>query len=45
MGKVIGFSAEGLHGKEECDHGDVDSKETFDGLIVGMVLWAAMGET
>jgi hypothetical protein len=45
MGKVIGFSVEGLHGKEKCDHGDVESKETFDGLIVGMVLWAAMGQT
>jgi hypothetical protein len=45
MGKVIGFSAEGLHGKEECDHGDVESIETFHGLIVGMVLGAAMGET
>jgi len=22
MGEVIGFSAEGLHGKEKCDHGD-----------------------
>jgi hypothetical protein len=45
MGKAIGFSAEGLHGKEECDHGDVESEETFDGLIVGMALWAAMEET
>jgi hypothetical protein len=26
MGKVIGFSVEGLHGKEECDHGYVEAK-------------------
>jgi hypothetical protein len=42
--KLLGLVWKGYI-ERECDHGDVESKETLDGLIVGMVLWAAMGET